>query len=750
MKKYFITFFCILLIHSAKAQNYDIKKLKTISTIWGETYLFHPSIIRMDRSVEWEKQLVEFLPQIKSINTDKEFIKAINSSLLSSLEDPFTCVQSTYGDEKKERNLIELNNLFDYIKITEEMLSDVGSLDYFNKAVVDRSSDKSLVIDLRIQNELAIDAHTNTFFDYLISMIISEPITLGLNVTREHFGWDEYNDWWFYEQRWKLASNDKQLKDNGKLKPFKEYSQEMMQYLPEFKFNEFVTIERPVYFVTNNSFLSYYHSLLNDLKLTRSNSFVINENSGKIFNSQFSLFKKYQFENLEFILNPGSLINESVSDFPFNSESSVINNERILKFIQSEPKVLNEIRQFPFEILPSKYSSSNKEITQEEKILGVIKTWTIVKYFYVYKDLLTTNWESSLEKYLVSAQKTKSDKEYYELIQEMMSCLNDSHVSTFHPSILDYSKIFVTPINFEWIDGKVLVTGIDSSINADINIGDELLSIDGLSISEILEKEKRKISSSNKQGLIATVINPGYFIGASGSLMKLGISDGKKQRNIELPRTTYIFQFMGFGENRDAHKIFKSNIGYLNLALITEASELETKLLSMKNTEGLVIDLRNSYPTADYGKFLQMLCSEKINARIDEVPIVSAQNSNIKQIEITEIVPDTSFSYNKPIVVLIDKTMISRPEDIAIALKALPNTIFVGEQTQGTDGEIAKIHLPGGGETSFTGQRIQFGNGDVFQGIGIIPDVVVSRTAEGVKRNEDEILTKGLEVLRKQ
>jgi C-terminal processing protease CtpA/Prc len=66
--------------------------------------------------------------------------------------------------------------------------------------------------------------------------------------------------------------------------------------------------------------------------------------------------------------------------------------------------------------------------------------------------------------------------------------------------------------------------------------------------------------------------------------------------------------------------------------------------------------------------------------------------------------------------------MISRSEDIAIALKSLPNVTFVGGQTQGTDGEMTKIHLPGG-ETSFTGQIVKFGNGNDFQGIGIMPDI---------------------------
>ena len=68
------------------------------------------------------------------------------------------------------------------------------------------------------------------------------------------------------------------------------------------------------------------------------------------------------------------------------------------------------------------------------------------------------------------------------------------------------------------------------------------------------------------------------------------------------------------------------------------------------------------------------------------------------------------------------------------------NVVFIGEQTQGTDGEVSKIHMPGNGEIAFTGQLIKFGNGKDIYGTGISPDIVVKNTIDGVKSNRDEIL----------
>ena len=748
MKKTIILLVFLSLSFTVFSQQYDTDKLKIISTIWGETYLFHPAIIKSDINIEWEKQLVDFLPQIKKQMTTNEFIDILNSRLLSKLQDPFTLAQNTDNENITQNNIIKTNNAFEYLKISEKQLSDISSLKTINDAITNRTSNMPIVIDLRINNKLLIDWHTNTFFDYFASMIIDKPIPLSLTVSREHFGWDEYNDWWYYEQRWKVANIDKQLIDNGQLKPFSEYSQELQQYLPDFDFGDFNSINRPVCFITNNTFLSYYASLLIALKANRDNTFIINDNSGKIYTPDNSNLTSCKFNDFEFILNSSFYLNNGITEMPYDINTPTVSSEKIIELINSRPDSLN-ISPFTFEISPKKYISTNQNLSVEEKILGIIKVWTIVKYFYVHQDLCSDNWENLLDKYLELAQNTSSDKEYYTLIQEMTATLNDSHVSTYHSSILDFSKTFIAPVKFEWIEEKVIITAIDNTINANISIGDEIVSIDGLLINEILENEKKKISSSNHQGLLATVINPGYFIGASGSIMKLDVRKGKKSRNIEIQRTTYIFQFMNFGDDREASKILEHNIGYLNLALLTNTSDLENELVKMQNTDALIIDLRSSYPTSDYHHFLQMLCIKETTVRIDEVPIVSANMLNKKLIKTSEykISPDTSFTYNKPIAVLIDKSMISRPEDIAIALKAFPNVTFVGEQTQGTDGEMTKIHLPIDGETSFTGQVVKFGNGDNFQSIGIIPDVKVIKTIEGVKNNKDEIFEKAIEIM---
>ena len=148
MKKILIIAF--IFIHTiCLSQEYNIDQLKIISQIWGECYLFHPSVIRSDKNIEWEKQLVQFLPHIKNEMTNDEFINVINSELLSKLQDPFTLVQSFNKNKSVENSNFQSNETFEYIKITENQLSDISSLTNIDKTITDRISKKPLVIDLR-------------------------------------------------------------------------------------------------------------------------------------------------------------------------------------------------------------------------------------------------------------------------------------------------------------------------------------------------------------------------------------------------------------------------------------------------------------------------------------------------------------------------------------------------------------------------------------------------------------------------
>jgi len=65
---------------------------------------------------------------------------------------------------------------------------------------------------------------------------------------------------------------------------------------------------------------------------------------------------------------------------------------------------------------------------------------------------------------------------------------------------------------------------------------------------------------------------------------------------------------------------------------------------------------------------------------------------------------------------------------------------LIGETSAGTNGNLKTVPLPGGFSMRFTGMRVLLSDGTALQGKGIVPDLVVHPTLEGVRAGHDEIL----------
>ena len=75
---------------------------------------------------------------------------------------------------------------------------------------------------------------------------------------------------------------------------------------------------------------------------------------------------------------------------------------------------------------------------------------------------------------------------------------------------------------------------------------------------------------------------------------------------------------------------------------------------------------------------------------------------------------------------------------------------IVGGPTAGTNGNINPFKLPGGYTVMWTGMKVLKHDGSQHHGIGILPTVPASRTRKGVAEGKDEILLRGLAVVKRR
>ena len=74
---------------------------------------------------------------------------------------------------------------------------------------------------------------------------------------------------------------------------------------------------------------------------------------------------------------------------------------------------------------------------------------------------------------------------------------------------------------------------------------------------------------------------------------------------------------------------------------------------------------------------------------------------------------------------------------------------MIGSQTAGTDGNASQVVLPGGLGTIISGLGVYYPDGTETQRMGIVPDIEVKRTIQGVREQRDELLEKAIELIKR-
>ena len=82
-----------------------------------------------------------------------------------------------------------------------------------------------------------------------------------------------------------------------------------------------------------------------------------------------------------------------------------------------------------------------------------------------------------------------------------------------------------------------------------------------------------------------------------------------------------------------------------------------------------------------------------------------------------------------------------------MAWRLAPQARVFGSPSAGADGDVVFVPLPGGVRTRFSGIGVYNPDKSETQRVGILPDVVVRPTIEGMQHGRDEVLEAALEWL---
>lgn len=188
-------------------------------------------------------------------------------------------------------------------------------------------------------------------------------------------------------------------------------------------------------------------------------------------------------------------------------------------------------------------------------------------------------------------------------------------------------------------------------------------------------------------------------------------------------------------------------VGYIRFASFTgtiDEVNLEFVLERYKNTRGLILDLRENGggSVSDVFRLLSHFVDEKTLVYYSRLKNGPAHD-DFTQPEPAYITPAEGTTYGKKVMVLVDRGTYSAGSFTAIATKAIPNMVLVGDTTGGGLGVPNGGQLPNGWTYRFSiTQTLDLTLENSYED-GVPPDIYVCMDREDLTK--DEVIEQALE-----
>jgi C-terminal processing protease CtpA/Prc len=386
------------------------------------------------------------------------------------------------------------------------------------------------------------------------------------------------------------------------------------------------------------------------------------------------------------------------------------------------------------------------------RMLALFRYWNIIEYFFPSKYLIKENWDDILKEFIPKFAADRTSLVYKLNCLKLINRIHDTHANiSGDKEVGGYFGTNYPVVKAKMIEGKLIVTLIIDEVlgkNETIQTGDEILMVNGKTVAQCRKDLEPVLCASNSSAANRNFASSFLLRGNADSLSITYEHDGviKNGRLKLYPMQTVNDAAMKKYYGGPTYKLLNDSVGYITLATI-KAAELKTIFKTFENTKGIVIDIRN-YPS----EFVPFAIAEYIKP--EPSPFVKFTSGNISNPGLFTFMkyPTSNGSKNKDyykgkIVILVDERTQSQAEYTTMALRTAPNAIVMGSQTAGADGNVSMINFPGGFGSYISGIGVFYPDGKETQGIGIVPDIEVRPTREGIKKGIDELLEKAVQYI---
>jgi C-terminal processing protease CtpA/Prc len=391
-----------------------------------------------------------------------------------------------------------------------------------------------------------------------------------------------------------------------------------------------------------------------------------------------------------------------------------------------------------------------EEIDAGYRLLALFRYWNIIQYWFPYKYAIGRDWDEVLEEFVPRFVEAADPLSYRLAVLELIENVHDTHANLWREDevLKRFRGELHAPLRLQYIEEQFVVTGLydeTKAFEAGFQIGDVIKAVAGKPVDRIVAEGLRYYPASHRERKLHDLAR--NLLRGNESNSELTIQRGENTLHLTLQRypeeEVDIRGWLNRQEPDSCYHLLNEEVGYITLENI-RSSRLPVIFETFKDTKGIVIDIRN-YPSEfvvfSLGRYLMPKPTPfvKFTAGVLDYPGLFEWKYTLEAGE------DNPDYYKGKVAILTDVSSLSQAEYTTMAYRVAPRAKVFGSITAAADGNVSQFMLPGGLRTMITGIGVYYPDGRETQRVGILPDVEVRPTIEGIREGKDEVLEKAVE-----
>ena len=387
------------------------------------------------------------------------------------------------------------------------------------------------------------------------------------------------------------------------------------------------------------------------------------------------------------------------------------------------------------------------------------KVWRTVKEKHFDPTFGGVDWDKVREQYAPRVAAVKSDAELYQLLQQMLGELHQSHFAIIPPESVtpEESKGPVEGgigVDVRILDGQAVITRVlpgSKAAAAGLRAGFVIKQIDQTPVEQIIQRFAKSKQSPTLTNYYITRSVLGRTEGKLGTAVRLSYLDGRDQTreaNIERepfkgevspPMGNFPSQYMEFETKRLA-----GGVGYIrfNIFVIPLLEKIKAAIRQMSDAPGIIIDLRGN-PGGVGGMATGI--AGVLESKQTSLGVMKLRTGHMN----FAVFPQPG-AYTGSVAILIDGSSASTSEVFAGGMQDIGRGVVIGERSVGAALPSVFEKLPTGALFQYAIADFKTPKGVLVEGRGVVPDREVKLTRRALLEGRDTQLEAAIEQVTKK